>query len=141
MREARLPLLEAPAEGEVRLLDVGKHRIGLFRVGDELHALANRCPHRGAALCEGRVATPIELNADGPALGMQSSILRCPWHKWEFEIATGRCLVDEKLRVRRYVVQTEADEIVISLDQPKSPQRARGSRPAPNSSSWHSQTD
>jgi nitrite reductase (NADH) small subunit len=121
MREARLPALEAPAEGEVRLVDVGKHRIGLFRVSGALHALANRCPHRGAPLCEGRLATPVELHPDGPALGMRGSVVRCPWHKWEFEIATGRCLVDEKLRVRRYAVRTEGDEIIVSLDQPASP--------------------
>jgi nitrite reductase (NADH) small subunit len=120
MREARLPLLEAPTEGEVRLVDVGKHRVGLFRVDGVLHALANRCPHRGAPLCEGRVATPVEQHPDGPALGMHGSIVRCPWHKWEFEIATGRCLVDEKLRVRSYVVRTEGDEIVVSLDRAES---------------------
>jgi nitrite reductase (NADH) small subunit len=118
MTEARLPLDQAPAEGEVRLVDVGKHRIGLYRVGGALHALANRCPHRGAPLCEGRVATPIELDLGRPALGQRASIVRCPWHKWEFEIATGRCLVDEKLRVRRYAVRTERNEIVVSLDQP-----------------------
>ena len=118
MREARLPLLEAPAEGEVRLVDVGKHRIGLFRVGGALHAVANRCPHRGAPVCEGRVARPVELHPDGPALGVQASVVRCPWHKWEFEIATGRCVADAKLRVRCYAVRTEGDEIVVSLDRP-----------------------
>ena len=119
MREARLPLLEAPAEGEVRLVEVGKHRVGLFRVDGALHALANRCPHRGAPLCEGRVATPVELRGDGPEAGLRGSIVRCPWHKWEFEIATGRCLVDDGLRARRYVVRTEGDEVVISLDRPR----------------------
>jgi nitrite reductase/ring-hydroxylating ferredoxin subunit len=119
MREARLPLLEAPTEGEVRLVDVGKHRVGLFRVDGKLHALANRCPHRGAPLCEGRVATPVELRPGGPEVGLPGSIVRCPWHKWEFEIATGRCLVDDGLRVRRYVVRTEGDEVVISLDHPR----------------------
>ena len=119
MREARLPLLEAPAEGEVRLVEVGKHRVGLFRVDGALHALTNRCPHRGAPLCEGRVATPVELRGDGPEAGLRGSIVRCPWHKWEFEIATGRCLVDDGLRARRYVVRTEGDEVVISLDRPR----------------------
>jgi nitrite reductase/ring-hydroxylating ferredoxin subunit len=119
MREARLPLHEAPAEGEVRLVEVGKHRVGLFRVDGALHALANRCPHRGAPLCEGRVATPVELRPDGPEAGLRGSIVRCPWHKWEFEIATGRCLVDDGLRARRYVVRTEGDEVVISLDRPR----------------------
>ena len=117
-REARLSLSEAPDEGAVRMLDVGGHRIGLFRVDGALHALADRCPHRGAPLCSGRVATPIEAGPSGLTLGRPHSILRCPWHKWEFDIASGRSLVDEKLRVRRYAVRIDGDEVVVSLDQP-----------------------
>jgi nitrite reductase/ring-hydroxylating ferredoxin subunit len=116
-REARLSLEEAPAEGSVRMLELGGHRVGLFRVGGELHALADRCPHRGAPICSGRVATPIEVRDGQLELGSRASVLRCPWHKWEFEIATGRCLVDEKLRVRTYAVRVDDKEVVVSLDR------------------------
>ena len=44
-REARIPLREAPDEGAVRMLEIGGHSIGLYRVAGALHALANRCPH------------------------------------------------------------------------------------------------
>jgi nitrite reductase/ring-hydroxylating ferredoxin subunit len=118
VREARLPLDEAPAEGSVRMLDVGGHRVGLYRVEDTLYALADRCPHRGAPLCSGRVATPVETRAGALALGKPRSIVRCPWHKWEYEISTGRCLVDERLRVRTYAVELDGDQIVVSLDRP-----------------------
>lgn len=117
-REARLPLAEAPAEGTVRVLDVGGIRVGLFRVGEGFHALADRCPHRGAPLCSGRVVTPLVLSVDGPYLGAAASAVRCPWHKWEFEIASGRCLVDERLRVRSYAVRVDGDDVVVSLDRP-----------------------
>lgn len=118
VREARLPLHEAPEEGAVRLLDVGGLRVGLFRVADDFHALADRCPHRGAPICSGRVVAALELTPDGPELGAPASVIRCPWHKWEFEIETGRCLVDERLRVRRYAVRVEGDELVVALDRP-----------------------
>jgi nitrite reductase/ring-hydroxylating ferredoxin subunit len=117
-REARLPLDEAPEEGVVQMVEVGGHRIGLYRVDGAFHALADRCPHRGAPLCAGRVATPIEAGPAGLTLGPAHSIVRCPWHKWEFEIATGRSLVDDKLRVRRYAVRVDGDELVVSLDAP-----------------------
>jgi len=120
-REARLALSDAPAEGEVKLVELGGHRIGLYRIDTELHALADRCPHRGAPLCSGRIATPIEVRDGRLELGSRASILRCPWHKWEFEIATGRCLVDERLRVRTYAVRVEDDEVVVSLDRPTRP--------------------
>ena len=51
-------------------------------------------------------------------MGPHASVVRCPWHKWEFDIETGRCLVDEKLRVRRYDIRIEGDEIVVTLDRP-----------------------
>jgi nitrite reductase/ring-hydroxylating ferredoxin subunit len=64
----------------------------------------------------GVLATPIEAHDDGLALGPHRSVIRCPWHKWDFEIATGRCLVDARLRVRRYGVRVEGDDLVVSLE-------------------------
>ncbi len=101
------------------MVELGGHRIGLYRVGAELHALADRCPHRGAPLCSsGRVATGIELRDGRPALGRRDALVRCPWHKWDFDIVTGRCAVDAKLRVRRYAVHVDGDEVVVTLRHP-----------------------
>ena len=117
-REARIPVAEAPYEGAVRIVEVGGHRVGIYRVAGKLHALADRCPHRGARLCSGRIATPIELGAGEVTVGAANSIVRCPWHKWEFEIATGRSLVDPRLRVRRYALRVDGDDLVVTLDRP-----------------------
>jgi 3-phenylpropionate/trans-cinnamate dioxygenase ferredoxin subunit len=100
------------------MLEVGGHRVGLYCVADTLHALADRCPHRGAPLCSGRIATPIEAGAETLTLGPRQSVVRCPWHKWEFDIATGRCLTDERLQVRRYAVRFDDDEVVVTLERP-----------------------
>ena len=117
--ELRLPLADAPVQGERRMLELGGHPIGLFRVGEELHALADRCPHRGAPLCSsGRVATGIEPRDGRLTLGEPDTVVRCPWHKWDFDIATGRCAVDARLRVRRYAVRIEGEEVVVSLRHP-----------------------
>jgi 3-phenylpropionate/trans-cinnamate dioxygenase ferredoxin subunit len=126
-REARLPLDAAPAEGEIRLLDVNGHSVGLFRVDGYLHALADRCPHRGAPICSGKVVTPIEVRDGVLVLGARKSVVRCPWHKWEFDLATGRCLSDERLVVRRYAVRVDGADVVVTLDRPS---RATPARPA-----------
>ena len=119
--EARIPREDAPAAGEVRLLDVGSHRVGLYRVGDELHALGDRCPHRGAPLCSsGRAVRGITLQDGAPTQGAEATSVRCPWHKWDFDIATGRCLVHPRLRVRRYRVTVNAEEVIVSLEHPRS---------------------
>lgn len=115
--EVRIPLEEAPAEGSMALVDVGGHRVGLFRVAGSFHALADRCPHRGAPLCAGMIGTPFEVQGGEVALGPERSVIRCPWHKWEFDIVSGRCLVDPRLRVRRYGVRVEDGAVVVTLDR------------------------
>ena len=93
-REARFTRDVLPQQGGVRVVEVGTHRIGPYRVGDSVYALADRCPHRGAPLCAGAVATPIQVESGELTVGQPDSVVRCPWHKWEFEIATGQCMVN-----------------------------------------------
>jgi len=46
----------------------------------------------------------------------EGAILRCPWHLWEFEIATGQCLVDHRVRVKTYPVAIEHGQVVVYAD-------------------------
>ncbi len=65
-----------PREGGVRVT-VGERRIALFRIGDEVYALADRCSHAEASLAEGEVF-------DGA--------VECPRHGSEFDLTTGEPL-------------------------------------------------
>jgi len=118
-REVRIAAADVPAPGEVAMVSIGHHRIGVIRVGNEIHALADRCPHRGAPLCSsGEIVTGIERSADGRLeLGPQGALIRCPWHKWDFDIATGTCPVDRQMRVRRYAAHYDGEDVVVSLDR------------------------
>ena len=118
--EARIPLAELPPPGGIRMVELGGHRVGVIRVGDRVHAVADRCPHRGAPLCSGgRTVHGIELDDGGaPVRGDERGLLRCPWHKWDFDIASGRCVVHPTLRIRRYRVTLEAAEAVVELAHP-----------------------
>jgi nitrite reductase (NADH) small subunit len=116
-REARLPLAEAPAEGERRLIELGGRTIGVFRLDGDYFALADRCPHRGAPLCSSdEVVNAVEGVGDAARVTREGALVRCPWHKWDFDIASGRCAVDARLRVRRYPVRVEGEQLVVSLD-------------------------
>jgi 3-phenylpropionate/trans-cinnamate dioxygenase ferredoxin subunit len=117
--EARIPLADLPRPGRIRMVEVGGHRVGVVRVGEEVHALADRCPHRGAPLCSGgRTVHGIEAGDAGPVRGADRALLRCPWHKWDFDIASGRCVVHPTLRLRRYRVIVEEDHVVVRLEHP-----------------------
>jgi nitrite reductase/ring-hydroxylating ferredoxin subunit len=101
--------------GARKLVVVGGREIGVFNVGGQLYALANKCPHEGAALCAG-VVTGLVLS-DGPndyKLTREGEFLRCPWHGWEFDIKTGQSWCDpNSVRVRQFNVTVEHGEDLV----------------------------
>lgn len=107
-------LAELP-EGGRRLVEVDGRLIGVFNVGGELYAFHDHCPHRGGSLCHGRL-TGTSAPAEGVApigYARAGHVLRCAWHGWEFDIATGRCLVDPRLRARTYAVEVVDGEVLV----------------------------
>lgn len=115
-RTVRLDGALLPERGAIRVVDAGGHRVGLLWVGDELHAVADHCPHRGAPLCTaGQVVPRLDLTDDGEIRRGGRPMVRCPWHKWDFDPRTGECPEKPTLRVRRYRVWLEGDDIVLSF--------------------------
>ena len=43
------------APGTCKIVTVAGREIGVFNVDGEYFALANRCPHEGGPLCQGRI--------------------------------------------------------------------------------------
>lgn len=81
--------------------------IGVFRLGTEYFAYRNVCPHAGAPVCQGRVGgTTLPSKVYEYQYSEGKKVLRCPWHGWEFDLRTGRHLVDEKMKLRGYAVET-----------------------------------
>jgi nitrite reductase (NADH) small subunit len=98
----------------------GRAGIGVFNVNGQYYALRNICPHKQGPLCTGFVYGRIvadappsgrSLDVSDYAVERDGEIIRCPWHLWEFEIASGRCLVDSRARVKTYPVRVEADRV------------------------------
>jgi nitrite reductase/ring-hydroxylating ferredoxin subunit len=114
-----------PGERRIVVPFRGRAGIGVFNVGGAFYALRNLCPHKSGPLCTGRVSGRIVAEAppsDRPLLTddyrveRDGEIIRCPWHLWEFEIATGRCLVDARARVKTYPVRVEDGMVVVYAD-------------------------
>jgi pyruvate oxidase len=66
---------DLPQEGRVRSVVVDGQSIALSRCGGTYGALENRCPHQGGPLGEGSI---------------EQGWLRCPWHGYDYDPATGR---------------------------------------------------
>ncbi len=110
------------APGERKICSVaafGKEiEIGIFNVGGRFVAYRNVCPHAGAPVCQGRVCGTTASGKVGEyILEREGEILRCPWHGWEFDLLTGKHLVDEKMKLRAYDIETQpAHETLESID-------------------------
>ena len=102
-------------EGRV-VARIGGREIGVVAdpASGALHALRNRCPHHGAPLCLGTLrervtGVPARYELSG------TTVLRCPWHGWEFDLETGRCPDERSMRVAVYPAKVENGRILVNL--------------------------
>ncbi len=95
--------------GERKIVEVRSRSIGVFNVHGEYYALRSLCPHQGAPLCLGTITGTARSSVPGEIVWERhGQILRCPWHGWEFDIATGRSVFNpHRIRVRTYDVTVE----------------------------------
>lgn len=95
--------------GSRKIVEVVGRSIGVFNVDGRFYALRNRCPHQGGPLCLGP-ALPF-LDSAGPGSFVVDDgrvLVQCPWHAWEFDLATGQSWFDpDGTRVRAYPVTIE----------------------------------
>jgi nitrite reductase (NADH) small subunit len=114
------PRTELPP-GSRRAVRVGQRDVVVFNVDGEFFAVLNQCPHQGGPVCEGGLFPDLKaevlpfgrirewVDADG-------YILCCPWHGWEYDIRTGRCLWNSRYRVRTYPVHvTDDGQVAVSV--------------------------
>lgn len=104
-----------------KIVRIGDVEIGIFRRTGSWYAYENRCLHQGGPVCEGAIMAKVEavLGRDGVYLGERFSEeethLVCPWHGWEYDLATGACAADRRLRLTRYRVVERGDEIYVVI--------------------------
>ena len=99
--------------GERLIVDIAGRSIGVFNVHGRFYAVRNSCPHQGGQLCLGRTVGLATAERPGEIVyTREGEILRCPWHGWEFDLATGRSVFDPtRTRVRSYPVEVEPEEL------------------------------
>ena len=113
-------LADMPDPGR-KVLQVAGLEVGVFRLGSEVHAWENRCPHLEGPVCQGiMVPCTVEaLNDDLTSRGREFAPDRmhiaCPWHGYEFDVRTGQHPADRRLRLRRIPARIEDGEVWLSL--------------------------
>lgn len=102
--------------GSRTIVQVGERSIGVFNVDGSYYALRNRCPHKGGTLCEGPISgTTLPTDVHTFSYGRDGELIRCAWHGWEFEIATGTAIVDPRIRAKTYPVTVDDGNVVLHL--------------------------
>ena len=86
--------------GEGRVVEAGGVPVALFNVEGTFQALDNTCIHRGGPLGDGMCA---------------NGKVTCPWHGWQYDIATGECTSAPGQGVSSYEVRVEGDDILVKV--------------------------
>ena len=93
------PVDQLPALGARTLPVQGGQEIAIFRTANgDVHALANRCPHKQGPLSEGIV---------------HDTTVTCPLHSWRISLLTGRALGEDKGCVPVIPVKVDGGRILI----------------------------
>jgi nitrite reductase/ring-hydroxylating ferredoxin subunit len=115
-REHTVCRVEELPPGQVRIVPVGKFGVGVYNIDGIFHALTNFCRHQGAPLCLGKVQGTNVPDPDSPT-GMQRAlegqVVRCPWHRWEFNITNGKMVADARKGIRAYEVEIRDGEVIL----------------------------
>lgn len=97
----RVATVSALPEGRGTAVVIADQAIVLFRLGERVHALRDRCPHAGAPLSIGR---------------LQGTELTCAWHGWAFDVTTGESLPrNPPFDVLTYPVTIVGDDVFVEL--------------------------
>jgi 3-phenylpropionate/trans-cinnamate dioxygenase ferredoxin subunit len=87
--------------GTARRFDVAGHRIALVRIGDDFHAVDDRCSHEDYSLAEGEV-WPDECE------------IECPRHGSTFDLLTGQpCSLPATHAVAVYEVEVADGKVSV----------------------------
>jgi nitrite reductase/ring-hydroxylating ferredoxin subunit len=104
--------------GQMRRVDLaGKEVIVIRRRDDHFYAIAARCPHQAAPLCLGDVDGTFLPSATGEyRFGMETRIIRCPYHGYEYDLETGKPAFSEGINERlvRYDVLVRNGRVLVS---------------------------
>jgi nitrite reductase/ring-hydroxylating ferredoxin subunit len=86
------------AEGSAKLVRRKGEEMAVFKVDGQLYGIQNICPHQGGQLCKGWI---------------EGGEVVCPLHGYKFNLQTGACSTDPKLKVRVFKLVGQGDQFTV----------------------------
>ena len=140
MREVAIGKVAAFSDPGRRIVEVDGVAFGVFCRNGTFTAYENVCPHMGGPVCQGKIIQRVEerVGHDKMSLGLsfskeQTNIV-CPWHGYEFDIATGRHQGNPRMRLFPVKIAVVDGDLIVTLPE-GTRQRITRSRPGPDRAS------
>jgi len=118
MPEVFVAKLDQFPDGERRIVSHGGCEIGVFHWQGQFYAYENLCLHQGGPACEGVMMHKVEdvLGPDrtwvGQRFGSEMHFV-CPWHGYEYDLTTGECAADRRLKLKSFDVVRRGEDIYV----------------------------
>src|SRR4051794_14348956 len=106
-------------DGDRRIIFAGEREIGVFKDRGQFYAYSNFCLHQGGPACEGLIIAKVDELLDdqkrslGLAFSKEHTHFVCPWHGYEYDLKTGECASDRKLKLRSYKVVEKGEDVYV----------------------------
>ena len=100
MKRHRVAAVTDIPMGEGREFVVGEKLVAVFNADGQFFAMDGICPHAGGPLARGSI---------------HGNVVTCPWHGWQFDIATGRHCLNPHLQHPAYAVSIDGHDLWVEL--------------------------
>ena len=86
-----------------KTVTIGGKEIAVFRLENgKIHAIENRCPHKGGVLAEGIVS---------------GDFVYCPLHDWKISVSDGRVQAPDVGCVQTYPVEVKDGQVFLFISE------------------------
>lgn len=86
--------------GSIKEVLVGGKPVALANVAGKFYAMDNACLHRGGPLGQGQ---------------LEGNVVTCPWHGWQFDVTTGKAVMNPDAGVSCIRTEVQGDEVYVEL--------------------------
>jgi toluene monooxygenase system ferredoxin subunit len=88
-------------DGEMKRVEISGKKILVVRVGDVVHAYADRCAHLGVPLSEGK---------------LEGCVLTCSAHHYTYDVRTGEGINPKRVQLPVFPVRIEDGRIWVDVE-------------------------
>lgn len=88
--------------GTIREFQVAGQTIALANIQGKFFAINGVCLHRGGPIGEGE---------------LDRQVVTCPWHGWQFDVATGQLLTNPAIALACYLVEIRGEDVFVDIGQ------------------------